>query len=89
MKDQFGALSLAVAIFLAGSIAKAPAINRGRVKEKKGDLHGAIADFNQAISLKSHYSAAYRDRGEVKRKKGDINGDEADFNQALKLGAKP
>jgi len=50
MKDQFGALSLAVAIFLAGSIAKAPAIMirklNGTTVEVKS-LYGTVTHVDQ------------------------------------------
>jgi tetratricopeptide (TPR) repeat protein len=60
----------------------------GLAKEKKGDLDGAMADYNQAIQLNPKYSAAYDNRGNVKRKKGDVNPANADFNRAVKLNPK-
>jgi Flp pilus assembly protein TadD len=62
--------------------------NRGIAKERKGDLDGALADYNQAIQFKAKYASAYRNRSNVKRKKGDLNGANADFDQASKLGSK-
>jgi tetratricopeptide (TPR) repeat protein len=61
--------------------------DRGIVKEKKGDLEGAIADYTQAIKVNPKYAAAYRNRGDAKRKKGDLDGASADFSRAIKLGS--
>jgi tetratricopeptide (TPR) repeat protein len=63
-------------------------VDRGLAKEKKGDLNGAFADFNQAIKLNSRYPAAYDRRGVVKFKKGDLDGAMADYNQAIQLNPK-
>lgn len=60
MKSPFASFKLIVfAILLAGTITNAPAIrnyrlaygNRGEAKQKKGDLDGAVADFNRAVKL--------------------------------------
>lgn len=58
---------------------------RGNVKSKKGDLDGALADYNEAIRFNPKYAATYNNRGNVKLKKGDLNGALADFNQAIQL----
>jgi tetratricopeptide (TPR) repeat protein len=62
--------------------------DRGFAKQKKGDLDGAMADYNQAVKFNPKYSNAYNNRGNVKLTKGDLNGALADYNQAIKSNPK-
>ena len=45
--------------------------NRGKVKQAKGDLDGALADFNKAIELNSDLVVAHDNRRLVERAKRD------------------
>ena len=57
----------------------------GHVKRTRGDLDGALADFNKAIELKPDLAAAWNNRGLVKQTKGDRVGALADFSRAIEL----
>src|SRR6266851_9100260 len=57
--------------------------NRGVVLLRKGDVDGAISDFDRAIEINSGLAEAYLDRGVARRTKGDLKGARADFDRAL------
>ena len=59
--------------------------NQAQAKQVKGDLDGALADFNRAIELKPAFAVAYSNRSLVKEAKGDLTGalDDADMAVAL------
>jgi tetratricopeptide (TPR) repeat protein len=59
--------------------------SRGEARFHKGDLGGAIADFDHALQLYPEYAQALFGRGVAKLKKGDRAGGEADVNAARKL----
>lgn len=61
---------------------------RAYTKEKKGDLDGAIADFNHAIEINPKHAEIHVNRGVAKAKKGDLDGAIADFDHAIELDAK-
>src|SRR6266496_4192063 len=58
--------------------------NRGLAREAKGDLDGAIADFNRAIELDPKLAISYHNRGLAQKAKGAI----PDFNRAIELNPK-
>jgi tetratricopeptide (TPR) repeat protein len=60
-------------------------LNRGELKRVKGDLDGALNDYNRTIELKPDSFIAFNNRGLVKRAKGDLDGALEDFNKAIEL----
>ena len=60
--------------------------NRGVVRADKGDLDGAIADYNEAIRLTSDYVIAYYNRAIGWEKKKNYSSAIADFQKYLELG---
>src|SRR5215471_7497333 len=62
--------------------------HRGLAKIDKGDLDGAIAEFNRAIELDPKYAKAYNNRGNAKIAKGDLDQASADYNRAIDLDPK-
>lgn len=58
---------------------------RGIAKQAKGDLDGAIADYNRAIELDPNAPRVYDCRGFAKRTKGDLDGAIADYDKAIEL----
>ena len=59
--------------------------NRGKAKHAKGDLDGAIADFNRALELDPRHASVYYNRGIAKGRMGDLDGAITDFNHAIEL----
>ena len=60
-------------------------LNRGVAKGRRGDLKGAIEDFNQALSLNPNYAQAYYNRGVAYAHLGENQKAIADYSQALSL----
>jgi tetratricopeptide (TPR) repeat protein len=56
---------------------------RGFARQQKGDLDGALADYNQAIKLDPHNVEALSRRALAERDKGNWDGALADFNSVL------
>jgi len=59
--------------------------NRGVVRYEKGDVDGAIDDFNNAIEINPGLAAPYSNRGTARRLKGDLRGALADFDRSLTI----
>jgi tetratricopeptide (TPR) repeat protein len=58
----------------------------GIQKYRKGDVQGALADFNRAIEIDPKYAIAYYGRGFLAVEKlQDLQGALADFNRAIEL----
>jgi tetratricopeptide (TPR) repeat protein len=59
--------------------------NRGVELKRKGDLDGAIADYDQAIRLNPGDHFAFNNRANTWRDKGDLDRAIADYTEALRL----
>jgi tetratricopeptide (TPR) repeat protein len=62
-------------------------VNRGIEKAQKGDLDGAIADFDRAAELNPKDDAPYYNRAQARRLKNDTAGAIADYSKAIELGS--
>jgi len=62
-------------------------VNRGIEKAKRGDLDGAIADFNRAAELNPKDDAPYYNRAQARGLKNDKAGAIADYSKAIDLGS--
>jgi len=60
-------------------------IDRGIAKGRKGDLKGALADFDKAIKMEPNDSVAYYNRAYAKRLSKDFKGAVADYNRTIEL----
>ena len=49
----------------------------------KGDLSGAISDYDRSIKINPRYVEAHCNRGAAKRAKGDVEGAVADYSVAI------
>ena len=52
---------------------------RGIIRQKKGDLPGALADFEHALTLDAGLTEAHYHRGAALEQKGDLAGAEKEF----------
>jgi tetratricopeptide (TPR) repeat protein len=53
--------------------------------QTRGDLDGALRNYNEAINLKPDYAEAYRNRALVRSLKGDVDGAKGDSDEATRL----
>ena len=72
---------------MASDVSDGDLVNRGIEKAKKGDLDGAIADFDRAAELNPKDDAPYYNRAQAKRLKKDTAGAIADYTRAIDLGS--
>jgi serine/threonine-protein kinase len=58
---------------------------RGINRQARQDFAGAIADYDQAITLRPDYAEAYNNRGTARQAGQDLTGAIADYDRALAL----
>jgi tetratricopeptide (TPR) repeat protein len=93
--ERFGAVEVALGVRPEQQIAALPPSTQlnatdyfvsGYDKNEKGDFRGALADYNQTISINPKYSEAYFNRAILKKNKlNDIQGALADYNQTISI----
>lgn len=62
-------------------------VNHGNELLNKGDVDGAIADYQEAIRLNSNSFEAYTNRGNALKRKGDHDGAIRDYTEAIRLNS--
>src|SRR5690349_15739335 len=63
-------------------------LRHGLVRFSKGDLDGAIADYNRALEIDPKSAEAYVDRGKARQVKHDLDGAIADYESAVSLDSR-
>ena len=58
---------------------------RGRERQSKGDLGGAIEDYDRSIELDPRNAMAYNYRGWVRTIMGDLDGAMEDYDRAIEV----
>ena len=58
---------------------------RGISRFSKGDLDGAITEYNKAIEADPLFAEAHLNRGKTRRAKGDLDGAINDYEKAIEL----
>ncbi|MCC6601184.1 MAG: glycosyltransferase family 39 protein, partial [Crocinitomicaceae bacterium] len=56
---------------------------RGNIRNKSGNLKGALQDYNKTIGYDPSYHLAYSDRSTVRQALGDVKGAVEDLNKAI------
>ncbi len=59
---------------------------RGIVRQRAGDLPGALTDFERALFLDPHFAEAHYHHGAALEQKGDLAGAEKEFNWIVDMG---
>ena len=62
--------------------------DRGLSRQSKGDIDGALEDYNQAISLDPKNALAYYRRGLALQSKNDLDAAVSDYTQAIAFDSK-
>src|SRR5437773_2306129 len=59
--------------------------NRGVARQARGDIDGALADYDMALRYNPGHAEALNDRGIVRFLRGDVDGAIADYTRALEV----
>src|SRR5712691_1010238 len=60
-------------------------LRQGIERFSKGDIAGAIADYDRALNVDPRFAEAYFNRGKAKRAQGDLDGAISDYERAAEL----
>src|SRR5215831_5421488 len=88
---QCSVFGLVITLLTAAAITEAQSsrsttyFNRGINRYHAGDLDGAIADFNAALTAEPRLAVAYNMRGSARYRKGDVDGSLADYSRAIEI----
>ena len=60
-------------------------VKRGVARFSRGDIDGAIANYEKAIEISPQLADAFFHRGKARRAKGDLNGAIADYEVSIEI----
>jgi tetratricopeptide (TPR) repeat protein len=79
-----GVVALIAWRWQAASADAVRALDRGKAKHEKGDLDGALADYEEALRLRPDFGEALNNRALIRKKRGDLTGALADLDAAAR-----
>jgi tetratricopeptide (TPR) repeat protein len=59
--------------------------NRGVARKAKGDVEGALRDYDEAIRLNPRLAVAFSNRGNTRFERGDLEDALKDYNESIRL----
>ena len=69
------------------SIAALESYQRGYERQQRGDLRGAISDYDETLKRDSNFVEAYVARASARYRLGDLEGANADYDRAIQMGS--
>jgi tetratricopeptide (TPR) repeat protein len=69
------------------SITAIESYRHGYERQQRGDLRGAISDYDKTLKTDPNYVEAYIARASARYRLGDLKGANADYDNAIKIGA--
>lgn len=69
------------------SIAALESYQRGYERQQRGDLRGAISDYDEALKADSNFVEAYIARASARYRLGDLEGANGDYDKAIRMGS--